>query len=132
MHLSSDPEHVWTLLTSDAGRASFWAERSSSTEDTLTLEFANGAVTTEQMTLDPPRRLELTYLGSRVTFTLLPDGSGGTDLLVEDRGVAALDRTEVVAGWLNVLFPLKAAADHGVDLRNHDSARTWDHGYADG
>jgi hypothetical protein len=38
---------------------------------------------------------------------------------------------EVHAGWLNVLFPLKAYVAHGVDLRNHDPRRTWDEGYAD-
>jgi hypothetical protein len=30
-----------------------------------------------------------------------------------------------------VLFPFKAAADFGVDLRNHDPSRSWDQGYAD-
>jgi hypothetical protein len=30
-----------------------------------------------------------------------------------------------------VLLALKSAADFGVDLRNHDPARTWDQGYAE-
>jgi hypothetical protein len=30
-----------------------------------------------------------------------------------------------------VLLALKAAVDHGIDLRNHDPRRTWDRGYAD-
>jgi hypothetical protein len=38
---------------------------------------------------------------------------------------------EVNAGWVSVLLALKAAADHGVDLRNHDAARTWSQGYCD-
>lgn len=38
---------------------------------------------------------------------------------------------EVHAGWLNVLFPLKAWTTFGVDLRNHDPTRTWHEGYAD-
>jgi len=37
----------------------------------------------------------------------------------------------VLAGWVSVLMALKAAVDHGVDLRNHDPQRTWDQGYAD-
>jgi hypothetical protein len=37
----------------------------------------------------------------------------------------------VNAGWVSVLLGLKAAADHGVDLRNHDAARTWSQGYCD-
>jgi len=33
--------------------------------------------------------------------------------------------------WVSVLMNLKARADHGVDLRNHDPARTWTKGYVD-
>jgi hypothetical protein len=32
---------------------------------------------------------------------------------------------------VSVLLALKAAADFGVDLRNHDPARTWWQGYCD-
>ena len=28
-------------------------------------------------------------------------------------------------------FALKAAADFGVDLRNHEAARSWDEGFVD-
>ena len=35
------------------------------------------------------------------------------------------------AGWVSVLLTLKAAADFGVDLRNHDPTRTWDQDFAD-
>jgi hypothetical protein len=41
------------------------------------------------------------------------------------------DWNEVHAGWLNVLFPLKAWVGFSVDLRNHDPRRLWDDGYAD-
>jgi hypothetical protein len=30
-----------------------------------------------------------------------------------------------------VLLCMKAAVDHGVDLRNHDEKRSWWQGYAD-
>ena len=40
-------------------------------------------------------------------------------------------RDELLPGWLNVLFPLKAAVDFGIDLRNHDPRRTWDQRYVD-
>lgn len=36
-----------------------------------------------------------------------------------------------VAGWVSVLMAMKAAVDHGVDLRTHDESRTWGDGYAD-
>jgi hypothetical protein len=38
---------------------------------------------------------------------------------------------EVNAGWVSVLMALKAAADFRVDLRNHDTRRTWSQGYCD-
>jgi hypothetical protein len=63
-------------------------------------------------------------------FELASDEERGTDLTlvhdVEDRWHA-----EVNAGWVSVLMALKAAADHGVDLRNHDADRTWWQGYCD-
>jgi hypothetical protein len=46
-------------------------------------------------------------------------------------GVPEADRMEVVAGWVSVLMALKATADYGVDLRNHDLGRSWEQGYVD-
>lgn len=60
-----------------------------------------------------------------------PDGSGGTDLSLHTTGVAAAEHCEVVAGWVSVLIAMKAAIDHGVDLRNHDPARSWATGFLD-
>jgi hypothetical protein len=40
-------------------------------------------------------------------------------------------RMEMAAGWVSVLMAMKAAVDHGVDLRNHDASRSWSNGYAD-
>ena len=53
-----------------------------------------------------------------------------TDLTLTDEGIAAEDWAEVHAGWVSVLLALKAVADFGVDLRNHDAERSWDKGYA--
>ena len=77
------------------------------------------------------RDLALDYFGAVARFELTPDGRGGTDLLLTQDGVPVAEWDEVHAGWLNVLFPLKAWLAHGVDLRNHDPARSWDRGYAD-
>ena len=38
---------------------------------------------------------------------------------------------DVLADWVSVLLALKAKVDHGVDVRNHHAARTWDKGYCD-
>jgi hypothetical protein len=77
-------------------------------------------------------RFSLTYYGgTTTTFTLTPDGNGGTDVLLTDEGIADGDVHEVLPGWVSVLMALKAYVQFGVDLRNHDPARTWDDGYAD-
>ena len=80
---------------------------------------------------DPPRRFAFTCFGSRVLFELAADGDGGTDLVLTNGEVPDEDYEEMLPGLLNVLFPLKAAADLWVDLRNRDPARTWCERYVD-
>lgn len=70
-------------------------------------------------------------MGAVARFEMSPDERGGTDLLLTHTGVPEEEWTEVHAGWLNVLFPLKAWLLYGVDLRNHDPARSWARGDAD-
>jgi uncharacterized protein YndB with AHSA1/START domain len=132
IHLPAPPEAVYRALASDEGRASFWAERAVEKEGTVHFEFSNG-VTCESRILDrePPHRFSLEYFGGPASFVLAPDGRGGTDLTLVHEGVAPEEWIETHAGWLNVLFPLKAFVAFGVDLRNHDRERLWDQGYAD-
>ena len=128
LHLRAAPEDVWRLLATDAGRARFWAEESAEREGLVRLTFPNGLV--EEMIVleaEPPRRLALSYFGERTELILEPDGSGGTDLHLR----AEADDPDTNAGWVSVLMALKAAADFGADLRNHDPARTWDQGFVD-
>lgn len=80
---------------------------------------------------EPPRVFALDYLGGEARFELEPDGRGGTDLPLTHEGVKAGEWQEVHAGWLNVLFPVKASVVPGVDLRNHDPSRAREQGYAD-
>ncbi len=133
LRLSAPPERVYALLATDAGRARFWAESAVEAGGHIRFVFPNGAVWRGQvLTAEPPRRFSLIYYGgSTATFDLAEDGHGGTDLTLTDEGVPDADFAEVLAGWVSVLLALKAAADFGVDLRNHDPARTWDQGYAD-
>lgn len=79
----------------------------------------------------PPELLIIEYFGSIARFELTLDGAGATDLLLTHYGVEPNEWNEFHAGWLNVLFPLKAWVTYGVDLRNHDANRSWDQGYAD-
>ena len=132
LHCTSAPETVYALWTTDAGRSRFWAEESRASEAGFTLRFPDG--TEAHCTIleaIAPERFVFTYFGSRVEVALTRDPQGGTDLSLRNSGVADDDYEEVHAGWLNVLFPLKAAADFGVDLRNHDPGRTWRQGYVD-
>jgi uncharacterized protein YndB with AHSA1/START domain len=133
LHLRATPAAVYELLATDAGRARFWAESAIERDGAIDFVFPNdlrwhGAILERQ----PARRFAVVYYGgSLTTFALEDDGAGGTDLTLTDAGVPGADRVEVIAGWVSVLMSLKAAADFGVDLRNHDLRRTWDAGYAE-
>lgn len=132
LHAASPPEKLFELLTTDGGRESFWADRSTSTADDFTLIFPGG--TEERCPIIEavhPSRFVFEYFGSVVEVELASDGSGGTDLLLTNSGVSQEEHAEVHAGWVSVLLPLKAVADFGVDLRNHDPARTWRQLYVD-
>lgn len=132
MHIVAPPEHVFRLLSTDQGRAAFWAESAVETDGVVHFRFINGYQYASKILLaQPPAVFSLDYFGGPVRFELSDDRDGGTDLLLVHEGVAPEEWNEVHAGWLNVLFPLKARAMYDVDLRNHDPARSWNEGYAD-
>jgi uncharacterized protein YndB with AHSA1/START domain len=133
IHLKTPMHRVFRVLTTDDGRGRFWAESAIEKDGTIDFRFPNGMTWCgEILESAPPRRFSVKYLGgSTVTFELANDGIGGTDVTLTDEGVPSADRAEVIAGWVSVLMTLKAAVDFGVDLRNHDSKRTWDEGFAD-
>lgn len=132
LHLPLAPERVFDALDSADGRACFWAEAAPESDGGIDFVFANGlrhrARIVERVR---PARFALDYFGAVARFELAADGRGGTELLLVHEGVGAADWHETHAGWLNVLLPLKAWLVFGVDLRNHDPARSWDQGYAD-
>ncbi len=134
MHLPVAPERVYEAFDTDRGRAAFWAESAVERDGAIEFRFVNG-MTWRSRVLErrPPSVWAIDYLGGPVRVDLASDGAGGggTDLLLTHEGVDPAEWNEVHAGWLNVLFPLKAWLAHGVDLRNHDPARTWERGYAD-
>ncbi len=132
MHIAALPEHVFEALDSDEGRASFWAESAVETNGHIEFHFLTGDVYLSRvLERQPPHVFEIEYFGGVARFELSSDRSGGTDLLLSHEGIGPGEWVEVHAGWLNVLFPLKAWLLHGVDLRNHDPDRSWAHGYAD-
>lgn len=132
LHIQVPPEKVFAALDSDEGRASFWAESAVETGGHVEFRFINGhKCGSRVLERIPPNVLVFDYMGGPARFEMRSDGDGGTDLQLTHEGIEAEEWADVHAGWLNVLFPLKAWLTHGVDLRNHDPERTWDQGYAD-
>lgn len=132
LHLRSAREDVFAMLATDEGRARFWAESAKESDGAVQFEFINGMRTTGRILVrEPPGRIVFEYFGSVAAFSLEDDGDGGTDLVLTNTGVHRDDYDDVLPGWLNVLLPLKAAVDFGVDLRNHDPRRTWDRRFVD-
>ncbi len=132
MHFPVEACKVYQALDTDEGRRSFWAESAIEANGFIEFQFANGYVHRGKILERIPQKTwSVDYFEGPVTVELSPDGRGGTDLLMTHEGVSEDDWYEVHAGWLNVLFPMKAWLVHGVDLRNHDPTRSWDHGYAD-
>ena len=133
LHLNAPPAEVFDALDSDDGRAGFWADSAVEADDVIGFEFANGmGYRGRIIERVRPSLFSVDYFGSTAHFCLESDGSGGTDLILRNEEVPEADRVEVTSGWLNVLLPLKAYVDHGIDLRNHDPRRTWDQGFVDG
>ncbi len=133
IHLQSTPAKVYEMLATQAGRESFWAESAPEEHGHILFHFASGEEWRGQiLAAEPPRLFRVMYYGGSITtFRLESDGKTGTDLVLRDENVPEPWLKDVHAGWISVLMALKAAADYGIDLRNHDPRRTWNQGYAD-
>jgi Uncharacterized conserved protein len=133
IHLKSSPQTVYEKLSTNEGRAGFWAESALETDGIIHFVFPNRAEWKGRiLERERPHKYVVEYYGgSTTTFELGSDGSGGTDLALTDQGVSEEDRAEVMAGWVSVLMALKASVDCGIDLRDHDPRRTWDEGYVE-
>jgi len=133
LHLKSPIDRVYQILSTDAGRASFWAESAIERNGYIHFAFPNGLTWDALIKrANPPHHYEVQYFdNSDAAFALEEDGQGGTDLILTDTGVPTEHRTEVMAGWVSVLMSLKAAVDCEVDLRTHDPERHWDDGYVE-
>lgn len=132
VHFSSAPEKVFAALNTTAGRESFWAEEADEKDGVITFRILNyepyrGRI----LRCQEPHLFSLEYFGTEVTFSLASDGAAGTDLTLVATKVDESCRMEMVAGWVSVLLAMKAYVDFDVDLRNHDSARSWQQGFAD-
>lgn len=132
MHVPATPEKVFQALNTDEGRASFWAVSAKEENGFIAFQFINGMSDRSRILERVASRIfAIEYFGSEARFDLEPDGAGGCDVLLTHQNVEAEVWNEVHAGWLNVLFPLKAMVGFGIDLRNNNPKRLWEHGYAD-
>jgi uncharacterized protein YndB with AHSA1/START domain len=132
IHLDSAPDLVFDALDTQEGRESFWAD--SASERNGIIEFRIGSYPNYYARIaarERPSLFALRYFDTDAAFELQPDGKGGTDLTLRATGVPEDSRTEFIAGWVSLLLTMKAAIDHGIDLRNHDPSRSWITGYAD-
>ena len=132
MHFASSREEVFRALVTADGRARYWAESAPEVDGRITFHILNyqpfsGRVLRKQES----SLFAVEYFGTIVEFLLNDDGKGGTDLSLLATRVDESIRMEMTAGWVSVLMAMKAAVDHGVDLRNHDASRSWGDGYAD-
>ncbi len=129
--LATPIDKVYDALASDKGRASFWAERTVENDGVVTFHFPNGeSCDAEVIAAVRPTRFCIRYFCA-VTEFLLADKDGKTELILTVSDAPAEDWIEAYAGWVSVLMNMKAVLDHGADLRNHDSGRSWDHGFVD-
>jgi DNA-binding HxlR family transcriptional regulator/uncharacterized protein YndB with AHSA1/START domain len=133
LNVPAPRERVHEALSTDEGRRGFWAETHTDGDGCIRFVFPNG-VEYEGRVLEnrPPELFAVEYFGGVARLELTPDGSGGTDVHLTHTGQTGDGWIETHAGWLNVLFPLKAMVAHGVDLRTHDPQRSWDQGFVDG
>ena len=133
LQLQAPIEAVFELLVTDAGRERFWVEESRQRGEALDFRFSGGeTLRCPVLEVCPPTRFRLGYFeGSELCFELT-DTNPGTHLQLTESGLSGPDHyAENRAGWVSVLMALKARADFGVDLRNHDPRRSWAQGYPD-
>ncbi len=124
LSLAVPREQVYELLSTDEGRARFWAEATRRRGDAIVFRCADGSTHRAWVIEEkPPLRFSLAYQGGIATFRLVKSGKG-TRLELAHAGVAAADRAVAEAAWVGILLGLKAAAQFDVDLRNHDRRRS--------
>lgn len=132
LHFQSPVARVFEFLTESSRRARYWAESAEEENGVIHFVFLNNIECRGKILESiPNQRFSVEYFDWIATFDLEESGDAGTDLMVTCRGVKDEEKREACAGWVSWLMAMKAAVDFGVDLRNHDPARTWENGFAD-
>ena len=132
VHIAAPRTVVYEYLATAQGRARFWAESAEERNGVISFVFPDGSrYESDILERREPKLFSIEYFASVVVFRLEPDGDDSTVVVMENEGVDPAERTEVTAGWVSVLMQLKAAAQFGVDLRNHSAERSWARGYVE-
>ena len=131
IHLKSSSHKVYHLISTAAGREKFWAESAPEFNGFIHFRFINGQEYHSKVLINSLALYEIEYFNSIVKFEIIPAENGSTDLILNNYGVSDEDYLDNYAGWLSVLFALKGAADFGIDFRNHDPQRTWEHKFVE-
>lgn len=130
VYIAETPQTVFKYLSTDRGREKFWAEQSVEQGESIYFTFPNGQkVKAQILKHQPPGQFSLVYFAQAVHFTLEKAGTG--TILHLKTQVPMEEHAEVSTGWVSVLMNLKAVINHDVDLRNHDSSKTWSEGFVD-
>ena len=131
IHCAAPPSRAFLALINPEEQAKYWCERSTHSRAGYVQEFIDGTIAECQVVQRRDAELlVIRYFSSLVEFKLEPAGTG-TDLTLTATEIPPEEWLEVYAGWLNVLLPLKAWLDYGVDIRNHDPSRTWRQRFVD-
>lgn len=131
LKLTSSKERVYYMLSTNEGRASFWAESAKQKDREIHFVFPNGEQYQSRIINNKPcEEFIIDYFGSIVIFTIKEE-KGATILTLINKEVHPDEIIEVNAGWVSVLMALKAACDYNIDLRNHSSEYRWDNGYVE-
>jgi len=130
--LSSSPEKIYELLSTNHGREKFWVEKSVESNKIVTFYFPNGAIENCRILKKVEEKyFKIEYFNSLVEFKIIRHSEKECILELNNFNIPAADRFEQYAGWVSVLLSLKAYADFGIDLRNHHPDYTWDQHFID-
>ncbi|MGI9551633.1 MAG: hypothetical protein ACR2MT_10565 [Aurantibacter sp.] len=132
IHLNSSPEKVYSYLSTSKGRKKYWAESAEEINGQINFIFINGqSYKSRILAAIPHSNFKIEYFNSIVTFDIASDGKHGTDLQMVNGEVIEEEYLKSYSGWISVLLALKAAVDFDIDLRNHDTDRTWNQLFVD-
>lgn len=129
--LRTDAAGAYDYLSTAVGRERFWAEEAPERDGHIHFRFSDGShLRAKRLECAPPHLFSLRYFDGNVVRFLIEEAPGrGCHVTVEEHCASPEQHVVNSPGWVSVLLALKAAVNHGVDIRNHDPGRTWANGF---